>query len=201
MNTKWIEEKENLQRLLLEEKRSYEEVGRMYGCSGSNIKSVALRIGIELPPRRVINPKETFNKGVSKRQLKSCLNCGKLFQDKYGDRSKYCCCKCSSEHKHKLKYQDFLQHPEKYSKANYSPHCFKPEILEEQGGICAICGMKPEWNNKQLVFILDHIDGHASNNSRNNLRLICPNCDSQLDTYKSKNKCGERSYYRYHKDK
>lgn len=26
------------------------------------------------------------------------------------------------------------------------------------------------------------------------------NCDSQLDTYKSKNKCGERSYYRYHKN-
>ena len=26
-----------------------------------------------------------------------------------------------------------------------------------------------------------------------------PNCDSQLDTYKSKNKNGARSYYRYHK--
>ena len=46
-----------------------------------------------------------------------------------------------------------------------------------------------EW----LVFILDH----ASNNKRDNLS---PNCDSQLDTYKSKNKCGERSYYRYHKE-
>lgn len=23
---------------------------------------------------------------------------------------------------------------------------------------------------------------------------------AQLDTYKSKNKCGERSYYRYHKN-
>lgn len=34
------------------------------------------------------------------------------------------------------------------------------------------------WNNKPLVFILDHIDGHANNNSRDNLRLICPNCDS-----------------------
>lgn len=39
----------------------------------------------------------------------------------------------------------------------------------------------------------------AANNKRDNLRCICPNCDSQLDTYKSKNKNGARSYYRYHK--
>ncbi len=48
-----------------------------------------------------------------------------------------------------------------------------------------------------MVFILYHIDGHASNNTRENLRLICPNCDSQLDTYKSKNKNEDRYYYRY----
>ena len=26
--------------------------------------------------------------------------------------------------------------------------------------------MKPIWNGKELVFIIDHIDGHASNNRR-----------------------------------
>jgi hypothetical protein len=72
--------------------------------------------------------------------------------------------------------------------------------MREQGNVCSICGLSPLWNGKELVFILDHIDGHASNNKRDNLRCICPNCDSQLDTYKSKNKCGERSYYRYHKE-
>lgn len=85
-------------------------------------------------------------------------------------------------------------------RANYPPSIFRDDILKEQKGVCAICGMKPEWNGKKLVFIVDHIDGHASNNKRDNLRCICPNCDSQLDTYKSKNKCGERSYYRYHKN-
>lgn len=30
------------------------------------------------------------------------------------------------------------------------------------------------------------------------LRLICPNCDSQLDTYKSKNKNSDRIYYHNH---
>lgn len=47
--------------------------------------------------------------------------------------------------------------------------------------------MSTVWNSKELHFILDHIDGDATNNTRNNLRLICPNCDSQLDIYKSRN--------------
>jgi len=34
---------------------------------------------------------------------------------------------------------------------------------------------------------LDHIEGDASNNLPNNLRLICPNCDSQSDTFGAKN--------------
>jgi hypothetical protein len=46
------------------DKLSYEEIGRKYGCSGSNIKKVAQRIGIELPRRRKVNPNETFNKGT-----------------------------------------------------------------------------------------------------------------------------------------
>lgn len=86
-------------------------------------------------------------------------------------------------------------------RANYNPFSFKKDILKEQGNICAICECKPIWNGKPLVFILEHIDGHASNNKRNNLRCICPNCDSQLDTYKSKNKNGDRHYYRFKKYK
>ena len=36
--------------------------------------------------------------------------------------------------------------------------------------------------------ILDHIDGNADNNNLINLRLVCSNCDSQLPTYKGRNK-------------
>jgi hypothetical protein len=197
MKSKWKTEKAILEKLILEDGESYESIGKRYGCSGTNIKKVSKRLGIILPKRRVINPRETFNKGVKRNPINRCLYCGKEIDSS----KKYCDLDCMGKHKHEMHYKDFLEHPDKYNKANYNASIFKKDILEEQGGVCAICGCSTEWNGKPLVFVLDHIDGHASNNSRENLRLICPNCDSQTDTFKSKNKNGDRHYYRYHKHK
>jgi 5-methylcytosine-specific restriction endonuclease McrA len=52
---------------------------------------------------------------------------------------------------------------------------------------CAICGID-SWNNKQLNLELDHIDGNRINHALTNLRLLCPNCHAQTDTYRSKNR-------------
>jgi hypothetical protein len=38
-----------------------------------------------------------------------------------------------------------------------------------------------------LTLWTDHIDGNATNNHPSNFRLICPNCDSQSDTFGGKN--------------
>lgn len=37
---KWDDEIENLKKLVFEDKISYEEIGRMYNCTGNNIKKV-----------------------------------------------------------------------------------------------------------------------------------------------------------------
>ena len=195
----WKEEKSNLEKLIFQDKLSYEEIGRMYGVSGAAIKKAAYRLGFDLPPRRNINPKETFGKGSIKVPIGKCINCGKEFRQYASKSNIYCSCKCKQDYRHQQNYKKVLVGDESIMRANYYIACFKKDILEEQNGVCAICGMKPEWNNKPLVFIIDHIDGNAANNKRDNLRCICPNCDSQLDTYKSKNKNGARSYYRYHK--
>lgn len=130
--------------------------------------------------------------------IKKCINCGKEFET-VRESKVYCSFQCSAEHKHKESYKDFLENNEKYCKGNYTPKNFKDEFMKEQNNVCAICGCKPEHNGKPLIFVLDHIDGDASNNKRNNLRMICPNCDSQLDTFKSKNKNStRRNYWKEH---
>lgn len=48
---------------------------------------------------------------------------------------------------------------------------------------CAICFLLPEWQGKKLTLQLDHIDGDTFNNSIENLRLLCPNCHSQTETF------------------
>lgn len=53
---------------------------------------------------------------------------------------------------------------------------------------CSICGQNDEWNNKKLVLILDHINGICNDNRIENLRWVCPNCNSQLNTTGGANK-------------
>ena len=52
---------------------------------------------------------------------------------------------------------------------------------------CAVCDMEPIWNGDTLVLRLDHINGVNNDNRIENLRFVCPNCDSQLPTYGGRN--------------
>lgn len=52
---------------------------------------------------------------------------------------------------------------------------------------CAICGLT-SWLNKPISLQLDHINGINNDHRIENLRLLCPNCHSQTDTYAGKNK-------------
>ena len=53
-------------------------------------------------------------------------------------------------------------------------------VLEEK---CYECPLKNEWNGKSLVLQLDHINGVHNDNRAENLRLLCPNCHSQTETF------------------
>lgn len=48
---------------------------------------------------------------------------------------------------------------------------------------CDECGLQPEWQGKKLVLHLEHTNGDHQDNRLENLRLLCPNCHSQTDTY------------------
>lgn len=48
---------------------------------------------------------------------------------------------------------------------------------------CAICRLGPEWNGMPLSLQLDHINGVNNDHRMENLRILCPNCHSQTETY------------------
>lgn len=61
---------------------------------------------------------------------------------------------------------------------------WKHGLLEKK---CSSCGIT-EWMGKPAPLQLDHINGTRSDNRIENLRILCPNCHSQTDTWTGKNK-------------
>ena len=51
---------------------------------------------------------------------------------------------------------------------------------------CEECGIS-EWNGKAISLELDHVSGIRSDNSLENLKLLCPNCHSQTHTFRGRN--------------
>jgi hypothetical protein len=53
--------------------------------------------------------------------------------------------------------------------------------------ICEECGLGTTWNGKPLILTLDHVDGDSTNHRLENLRMLCPNCHSQTETFCGRN--------------
>lgn len=103
---------------------------------------------------------------------------------------KYCSNSCQAEYQYRTYIQRWksgeLSGLLKIGVVSASIKRFLRKKFDNQ---CCVCGWA-EINTKTglVPLVADHIDGNWRNNVEENLRLICPNCDSLTHTYAALNK-------------
>lgn len=66
-------------------------------------------------------------------------------------------------------------------------------IMNKSNNSCVLCGWSEiNPHTKKIPLVVDHIDGNYLNNTEENLRAICWNCDALGNTFGSLNKGGGR---------
>ena len=124
--------------------------------------------------------------------LGKCTQCDKEFEyNPHHTRGKFCSLICSNANKlqgkidlREQRYTDWLEGKDLGIK---NPRMMiRQFVIKRDGNKCNCCGIE-EWNGKAISLWCDHIDGKATNNHPSNFQMICPNCDSQQDTFGAKN--------------
>lgn len=80
---------------------------------------------------------------------------------------------------------EILREKSKCHRVNVKRRLIRDGLLDEK---CAICSILPMWNGEPLVLVLDHINGINDDYRIENLRLLCPNCNSQTHTFAGRNR-------------
>ena len=71
-----------------------------------------------------------------------------------------------------------------YPTSKLSKRLIKENIFINECSRCKISS----WEGESIVLHLDHINGISTDHRLDNLRLLCPNCHSQTETYCGRNK-------------
>lgn len=142
-----------------------------------------------LYPKRIKTTKETVNSPKPKKQkrIRLCLFCNQPCKNEY--RATFCGYECAYKYKTSERMKEIDERGYIFDNTvSYTSNFAKKYMISRFGNYCAICKIDATWNNQPLALVLDHINGQSNDWSISNLRLVCPNCDSQLPTFKSKNK-------------
>lgn len=83
--------------------------------------------------------------------------------------------------KNNYDYDKFRKYDPKIENPPRSSSLREP-LIYERGKKCENCGLQ-EWLDKPIKLEVHHIDGDKSNNVRENLLLLCPNCHSYTENY------------------
>lgn len=158
LKTKWSEKVE---------RRTWSDNDLKIAVANSKTKAeVIRRLGLTLRPGNYT----TLNKYIKKLDLDTSHFTGKA----HGTASNP-----------KYKLEEILISNSTYNRSALKHRLLKEGLLENK---CEICGNNGDWRDKPLVMILDHINGINNDNRLENLRMLCPNCNSQQETFCRKNK-------------
>jgi hypothetical protein len=126
---------------------------------------------------------------IKPEQIQNCLHCNKSIIRRPNEIKKghklFCNNSCYKAHKmYNLKNEFDCLFSE--GKIKRRP-VLRKLVIQRDGYKCSNCN-NSTWLNAQIPLWLDHIDGNASNNLPNNLRMICLNCDALNSTFGGKNR-------------
>jgi len=86
---------------------------------------------------------------------------------------------------HKKKpLRKILKKNSSFSRTHLKRRLIEEEIIKNK---CDECGLEKSWKGKSINMVLDHINGVNNDNRLKNLRLLCPNCNSQQETFCARN--------------
>ena len=71
-----------------------------------------------------------------------------------------------------------------YNRGNLKRRLYEEGLNERR---CELCGQNELWLGKKMALILDHINGSATDNRLENLRIACPNCAATFETHCGRN--------------
>ena len=114
-----------------------------------------------------------------RKELKDCLVCAKAHRGK----TDFCSVSCRREDFIMKWLDNTVDGGGKYTTSSI----IRDFLIKESGYRCPECGENRVRSDGSCVLQIDHINGNWQDNSRGNLRVLCPTCHALTDNYGARN--------------